>query len=919
MKFRKRYKNNSKVNILLPLIFLFVVFLSVGYSSLNQELNITSEASFRVEESIRITDIKLVGNAFNGLENYNSSYSKDRIKTGITLSEESSSITYQVTITNTGNVPMLLNLLDNISYNNDGITYELNEKLPYFINKGEEKKIEITYKWSSYNEKSKNLDAVIKFNFIKAESVLAKGTDNATFVNNSSFDRSKIESIKFMPTIDVPSSAIEVWDASLNKDGSVMAYTLDNDSNDLYELYIAGYGEIKLSEAYALFYNFSNTVTLDFDNLVTTDNVTNMASMFRGCSKLEGKLDLSNFNIQNVTTIQGILSLCTSLQSVKINDWDALKLINVKEIFYNSIIKEIEMNNFNAPLLTDINNIFGTNRLGEIESISINNWSIPKVTNLVGMFNGKSTLKTLNMEGFNAPSATNISNMFNGCVLLTNISTLSFNTGSVTNMMGMFQGCSALISIDLINFNTSSVTNMSNMFKGCSSLLNLNMTNFDTSSVTTFQSMISGCSKLEGELDLSNFNMENATTLQGMIAWCDNLQSVKLNNWNAPNLTNIKEFFYRSSIKEIEMNNFNAPILTDISYLFGTNRLGKIESISINNWSIPKATNLVGMFNGKSTLKTLNMEEFSAPSAENISNMFNGCVLLTNISTLSFNTGSVTNMMGMFQGCSALINIDLTNFDTSSVTTMESMFQGCSSLLNLNMTNFDTSSVTTFQNMISGCVKLEGKLDLSNFNMKNATTLQSMMAWCDNLQSVKLNNWNAPNLTNIKEIFYRSNIKEIEMNNFNAPILTDISYLFGANRLDEIESISMDNWNIPSVTNLMGMFRDKIKLTTLNMKDFNAPSAENTSSMFQGCTLLTSIDISSFDMDNVTNMENMFFSSSSLIKLDISSVNSETYEKDIFKTMISQLKNITFYVKDSTCKEKLEAIKPNATVEIKSL
>ena len=37
MKIRRRYKNNSKVNILLPLVFLFIVFLSVGYSSLNQD------------------------------------------------------------------------------------------------------------------------------------------------------------------------------------------------------------------------------------------------------------------------------------------------------------------------------------------------------------------------------------------------------------------------------------------------------------------------------------------------------------------------------------------------------------------------------------------------------------------------------------------------------------------------------------------------------------------------------------------------------------------------------------------------------------------------------------------------------------------------------------------------------------------
>ena len=346
MKLRKRYKS-SKANILLPLIFLFVVFLSVGYSSLNQELNITSEAVFRVEESIRITDIKLVGSAFDGIENYNSSYSKDRIKTGITLNESNSAITYQVTITNTGNVPMNLSFLDNINYSNGGITYELNEKLPFMINKGEEKSIEITYKWNSYNEKNKNLDAVIKFNFIKAESVLAKGS-SSSFVNNSSLDRSKVESIRFMPTIEVPSSAIEAWDASLNKDGSVMAYTLDNDSNDLYELYISGYGEIKLSEASYLFQKFTNMITLDFDNLVTTDVVTNMTSMFQSCSKL-GEIDLSNFNMQNVTTIEKMFYVCSGLINLKLNNWNPLVLTNVDNAFlYCSQLKEIDFSLVNS-------------------------------------------------------------------------------------------------------------------------------------------------------------------------------------------------------------------------------------------------------------------------------------------------------------------------------------------------------------------------------------------------------------------------------------------------------------------------------------------------------------------------------------------------------------------------------------------
>ena len=558
MKFRKRYKNNSKVNILLPLVFLFIVFLSVGYSSLNQKLNITSEAVFRVEESIRITDIKLVGSAFNGLENYNSSYSKDRIKTGITLNEANSSITYQVTITNTGNVPMNLSFLDNINYNNDGITYELNEKLPYMINKGEEKKIELTYKWSSYNEESKNLDSVIRFNFIKAESVLAKGS-SSSFVNNSSFDRSKVESIKFMPTIEVPSSAIEAWDASLNKDGSVMAYTLDNDSNDLYELYISGYGEIKLSEASYLFQKFTNMITLDFDNLVTTDVVTNMTSMFQNCSKL-GEIDLSNFNMQNVTTIEKLFWSCPGLINLKLNNWNAEKLTNINNLFrYTNNINSIEMNNFSAPVLSDVSNMFGAERTLNIESISINNWNIPNVTNLSSMFNGKSKLITLNMEGFNAPSATNTSSIFYGCSSLEGALDLSnFDTSSVTNMSSMFYGCSKLVSIDVSNFNTSKVTNMASMFQSCSKLASINVASFDTSNVTNMTSMFQSCSKL-GEIDLSNFNIQNVTTIEKMFYACPGLINLKLNNWNPLVLTNVDNaFLYCSQLKEIDFSLVNS-------------------------------------------------------------------------------------------------------------------------------------------------------------------------------------------------------------------------------------------------------------------------------------------------------------------------------------------------------------------------
>ena len=60
--------------------------------------------------------------------------------------------------------------------------------------------------------------------------------------------------------------------------------------------------------------------------------------------------------------------------------------------------------------------------------------------------------------------------MFDGCSSLQSIDLSSFNTADVKDMRDMFDGCSSLQSIDLSSFNTTNVKDMSDMFGLCSSL-----------------------------------------------------------------------------------------------------------------------------------------------------------------------------------------------------------------------------------------------------------------------------------------------------------------------------------------------------------------------------------------------------------------------------------------------------------------
>ena len=68
-----------------------------------------------------------------------------------------------------------------------------------------------------------------------------------------------------------------------------------------------------------------------------------------------------------------------------------------------------------------------------------------------------------------------------------------FNTEKVTDMTGMFDGCSSLTSLDVSNFKTQNVTSMWAMFHTCSSLTSIDVSKFNTEKVTNMRGMFSCC------------------------------------------------------------------------------------------------------------------------------------------------------------------------------------------------------------------------------------------------------------------------------------------------------------------------------------------------------------------------------------------------------------------------------------------
>ena len=109
-------------------------------------------------------------------------------------------------------------------------------------------------------------------------------------------------------------------------------------------------------------------------------------------------------------------------------------------------------------------------KIKEIKEIKVKFIFKKILTNTMYMFNGCSSLKSIDLSSFNTTNVKDMSWMFAECSSLESIDLSSFNTTNVKNMSSMFGGCSSLKSIDLSSFNKTNVTNMNRMFSSCSSL-----------------------------------------------------------------------------------------------------------------------------------------------------------------------------------------------------------------------------------------------------------------------------------------------------------------------------------------------------------------------------------------------------------------------------------------------------------------
>ena len=384
---------------------------------------------------------------------------------------------------------------------------------------------------------------------------------------------------------------------------------------------------------------------------------------------------LAGSTFANTTPILEIILSCPNLTSLVLG-------------FCKSLIN---FSGINMGLLTNYTSLFAS--LTALKQVS-HFHTAAAVTNMTGMFNGCSSLKSVPL--FNTAAVTSVSNMFLNCRSLVYVPL--FNTVSVTDMSFMFSGCSSLKSVPL--FNTAAVTTMANTFSSCSSLKSVPL--FNTAAVTNMTGMLSNCLSL---VSVPLFNTAAVTSMSGMFGNCPSLVSVPL--FNTAAVTNTGGMFNGcSSLVSVPL--FNTAAVITMTVMFS----GCLSLVSVPLFNTAAVITMSGMLGNCQSLTSVPL--FNTAAVTNMSNMFNGCSSL--VSVPLFNTAAVTTMSGMFVSCLSIISVPL--FNTAAVTTMSSMFNNCPRLTGVPLLNAAAVLVDNFIVMFNTCPSLtRGALSGARFSV----------------------------------------------------------------------------------------------------------------------------------------------------------------------------------------------------------
>ncbi|MDT0540920.1 BspA family leucine-rich repeat surface protein [Croceitalea sp. P059] len=488
-------------------------------------------------------------------------------------------------------------------------------------------------------------------------------------------------------------------------------------------LSIEQWGDMAWSSMSRAFYNCSNldVKALDTPNL---SNSTYLSQMFEGCSSLVGNELFSNWDLNNVTSTDGMFNGASQFNQA-IGSWDISNVRYMSAMFYKAAAFNQDISLWDVSSVEYLSLTFSQSSFNQ----PIGSWDVSNVVGFESMF-AFNTAFNQDISSWNSENARGMQNMFlQADSFNQNIS--SWNVANVQDMNGMFSGASSF-NQNLGSWDISRVTEMGNMFNS-SGLSQENYDNiligwnaliskrFDVNLGAFGISYCEGGTARQNLVEIYNWNFSDG----GLQINCEaNQQRPFVTSWLVKDINPFNNSITIPTDSNLTYDfevdwgdgTFDSNVDGDISHSYAEEGLYQVsitgdfpriifalgginsESIqSINQWGDIKWTSMEGAFADCNNLDVVAQDKPNLSGVTSTREMFSNCrKLVGNQSFNNWDVSTIVDMDFMFKN-TLLFNTNLSNWDVSSVNSMYQMFY--ESAFNQSLGSWNVSLVAQMDDM----------------------------------------------------------------------------------------------------------------------------------------------------------------------------------------------------------------------------
>ena len=333
----------------------------------------------------------------------------------------------------------------------------------------------------------------------------------------------------------------------------------------------------------------SNYQGQDFSWL-DTSKVEIMRDVFRRCDGRD--LDLSNWDISNVTTFQSMFDGIKEYTGTGLETWTlGSKATVTRSMFQYASKLNVNMSSMSLPAVTMADDMFA--------ECSEFNGDAPKMFTQSSGASAKNMFKNCkkfdgSVDGFGFGKVRNGQSMFVNCYAFTGkgFPSAEWSGNAATNMVDMFTNCRALDQ-DLSSIDRSFFANcgdMRNVFKDCRSLQGTGLSGMDFSGSYDFSNMFYNAG-LSGDVDVSGWtiNTSRAVKMFGMFEKNSQLTSLTgFPQWSVSRVDNMVYMFANcSSFDQSDIGELRTSNLTNMASMFNN---ATAFSADMSKMCVPKVT-----------------------------------------------------------------------------------------------------------------------------------------------------------------------------------------------------------------------------------------------------------------------------------------------------------------------------------------